>query len=245
MVAAVAVQLDSRAAYSALILANALSYLLTAVIAARLPHLAPVPTPPGASKRVALRDRRYLAFTALSALTGLQGDVLLFVLPLWIVGHTDAPHWLVGATALLNTLMVVALQVRTGRDVRTDTDAARLWRRAGWAFLAGMTLTAFATGQPAWLAALLLLLGMAVHTTGELWQAVGSFELRYSLAPAHAQGEYAGVLKLGTGIADALAPSLLALLCLTWGRPGWLLLGTVLALAGHAVPHLLREPRPA
>jgi hypothetical protein len=47
----------------------------------------------------------------------IQGQVLVFALPLWIVGHTHAPRWLVGASVLVNTGMVVALQVRASRGI--------------------------------------------------------------------------------------------------------------------------------
>ncbi|WP_307787395.1 MULTISPECIES: hypothetical protein [Streptomyces] len=80
------------------------------------------------------------------------------------------------------------LQVKASRGIDSNAAAARAWRRAGWAFLAGLSLIGFASRLPGWGAVLLILLGVGVHTLGELLHAAGSFELRYNLAPAHAQG---------------------------------------------------------
>ncbi|PYC88058.1 hypothetical protein C7C46_01875 [Streptomyces tateyamensis] len=171
----------------------------------------------------------------------LQGDVVLFALPLWIVGHTHVPRFVVGATGLMSTVLVVALQVRIGRHVTDSASAARAWRRSGWAFLAGMALMAVTGALPGGPAAVLVLAGVGVHTLGEILQAAGSFELRYALAPAHAQGQYSGVFGFGGGIAGVAAPALLGWLCISWGAPGWFLLGAVFVLTGSAVPWVVRR----
>ncbi|MDH6142689.1 MULTISPECIES: MFS transporter [Kitasatospora] len=240
LLAGLVVQIDSRTAYLCLVLGNAASFLASAAVVRRLPSVPPVPAPTGAGRRTALTDRPYLAFTVLDAITSLQGDVLLFATPLWIVGHTHAPRWFVGAVALLNTALVVVLQVKVGHGVENSAAAARSWRRSGWAFFVGLALVGLATGLPGWLAALLLLLGALAHTIGELWLAAGAFELRYHLAPAHAQGQYAGVSRLANGLVDVLAPTILSLLCIGWGTPGWLLLGGVFVTTGLLMPPLVR-----
>ena len=188
-----------------------------------------------------------MVVTALDGIMSMHGSVLVFALPLWIVGHTHAPRWFVGAGLLVNTVMVVLLQVRTGRDIDTNASAARAWRRAGRAFLAGLALIGFASGLPAWGAVLLILLGVGVHTLGELLHAAGSFELRYNLAYAHAQGQYSGVFRFGSGLASVAAPSLLAWACLDAGTPGWLLMGGLFLAVGPVVPRTVRwaeRPRP-
>ncbi|GAA1951971.1 MFS transporter [Kitasatospora viridis] len=240
LLAGLAIQLDSRGAYLCLVLGNALSFLASAAVVRRLPSVPPVAAPAGAPRRRALTDRPYLAFVALNGIASIQGDVLVFALPLWIVGQTQVPRWFVGATVLLNTVLVVLLQVRAGRGVETNAGAARAWWRAGWAFLAGAALIGAAAGRPGWFAAGLVLLGVTVFTVGEVLQAAGSFELRFNLAPAHAQGQYAAVAKWGSGLVGVASPSLLGLLCIGWRAPGWILLGAVLAAVGLAVPRVVR-----
>ncbi|MCX5401987.1 MFS transporter [Streptomyces sp. NBC_00102] len=248
VMAGVVVQVDTRGAYVALILANALSFLLCAAIVTRLPHLPPVREPepmsaseaPSASQWGVLKDLPYAVVTALDSLLSLQGHVLVFALPLWIVGHSQTPHWLIGACGVVNTLMVVAFQVRASRGVVDNASAGRGAVRSGVAFLLGMAAIAAAAGMPGWLAAVLIVAGVVVHTIGELWHAAASFELSFGLAPARAQGQYSGLQATGTGLASSLAPSVLALFCITWGVPGWLALGGVFVLAGLAMPSAVR-----
>jgi hypothetical protein len=118
--------------------------------------------------------------------------------------------------------------------------AAKIWRRAGLAFPAGMSLMAITAGLPGWTAILLIILGVAIHTIGELWQAAGSLELRYLLVPAHAQSQYSGVSRFGKGIATVIAPSAVGFLCITWGIPGWLLLGAIFAVVAATIPPVVR-----
>lgn len=236
-----AVQFDSRPAYLALVLANALSFVAAAAVVAALPALPPVPAPPRAGRWTALRDRGYVAVTVLDGVMSIHHQVLLFALPLWIVGHTDAPRWLVGATALVNTALVVLLQVRASRGVDSSDAAGRAVRRAGVAFLAGMAVVAATATLPTWLAVAGIGLGVCVHTVGELWHTAGSMELRFSLAPAHAQGQYMGVFGFGAGLANVVAPTVLALCCITWGAPGWLLLGGVFLVVGLVTPEVVRR----
>ncbi|HVB45012.1 MAG TPA: hypothetical protein VNF47_20240 [Streptosporangiaceae bacterium] len=93
-----------------------------------------------------------------------------------------------------------------------------------------------------------MLAGIGLHTVGELWYTAGSLELRVRLAPAHAQGQYSGVFGFGTGLAGAVAPSVLGLLCVTWGAPGWLLMGGFFVAIGLIMPKVVgwaERTRPA
>ncbi|PWU49585.1 MFS transporter, partial [Micromonospora globispora] len=55
-----------------------------------------------------------------------------------------------------------------------------------------------------------------------------------------AQGQYSGLFGFGSGLANVVAPSVLALLCITWGVPGWLLLGGIFVAVGLVVPLVVR-----
>ncbi|WP_084700811.1 MFS transporter [Streptacidiphilus anmyonensis] len=234
--AGVVVQLDTRAAYLALVLGNALSFAVSAAVVSRLPSLPPVKAPPGTSRWIALRDTPFVVVTVLDGIMSIQGYVLVFALPLWIVDQSHAPRWLVGASAVLNTGLVVLLQVKASRGIDSPSAAARAMLRSGVAFLIAMALIATTAGMPGWLAAALIAVGVVVHTVGELWTSAATFELNFSLAPAHAQGQYSGLFGLGPGLASAGAPSVLGLLCITWGAPGWLVMGAVFVVVGLAMP---------
>ncbi|MDX3533068.1 hypothetical protein PV721_01515 [Streptomyces sp. MB09-01] len=107
------------------------------------------------------------------------------------------------------------------------------------AFLVSCSLISLSGGIPAWAAATLLLTAVVLHTVGELWHAAG-FEVSFALAPQHATGQYLGVFGLGAGLTEASGPALLISLCITWGRPGWYVVGVLFALTGLAAPPAVR-----
>ncbi|MCT9090122.1 hypothetical protein N4G70_14780 [Streptomyces sp. ASQP_92] len=171
----------------------------------------------------------------------IQFKVLTVAVPLWLVIATTAPHWLISVTMLLNTVIVIAFQVRASRHVDTPASGAVAYRRSGVAFLVACAVISLSAGLPGWAAATLLLAAVVVHTVGELWHAAAGFELSFALAPRHATGQYLGVFGLGAGLADAAGPALLISLCITWGRPGWYVVGALFALAGLAAPAIVRR----
>ncbi|WP_406176669.1 hypothetical protein [Streptomyces sp. NBC_00996] len=96
-------------------------------------------------------------------------------------------------------------------------------------------------GIPTWAAATLLMTAVVIHTVGELWHSAAGFEVSFALAPEHATGQYLGVFGLGAGLAEAFGPTLLISLCITWGRPGWYVVGALFALTGLAAPLAVRR----
>lgn len=82
---------------------------------------------------------------------------------------------------------------------------------------------------------------VVIHTVGELWHSAAGFEVSFALAPEHATGQYLGVFGLGAGLAEAFGPTLLISLCITWGRPGWYVVGALFALTGLAAPLAVRR----
>lgn len=234
LAAGLAIHVGTRTAYLTLILGDAVSFLLTALVVARLPRIAPEPPPAGGPRWVALRDRGYLAVALLYGVLAIQYQVLTVVLPLWIVRHTHAPVWLISPLLLTNTVLVVFLQVRAGRGVRGLPEAVTITRRAGAVLVVSCVLFAAAGGLPVGLSVPTLFAAVAVHTLGEMWYAVASFEVGFGLAAPWAQGEYQGVFGLGSGGIMALAPIVLITLCVSWGWPGWLVLGCLLFAAAMA-----------
>ncbi|MGD3108680.1 MFS transporter [Streptomyces sp. YGL11-2] len=240
LAAGAAVQIDTDSAYRALILGNALTFLGSAAVLVKLPKLEPLPSPHEAGRWLALRDKPYVMFVVLDGIMWIQSEVLSFALPLWVVLRTEAPRWFVGLAIAVNTVMVVFLQIRTGRGIKGGTIAGRSIRRAGLAFLVGMSVIATASAVPGWAAVTIMMAGVALHTVGSLWHAAGSLELRFRLAPAHAQGQYSGVFGMGMGLCYVVAPSLLGLLCVTWGTPGWLVMGGIFVASGIAMPYVIQ-----
>ncbi|GAA2792498.1 MFS transporter [Kitasatospora sp. CM 4170] len=234
-----AVQTGTPAAYRLLVLGTAAAFAASAAVILLLPPVTPGPGG-GGPRWIALRDRRYLLLTAIDGVMAIQFKVLTVAVPLWLVAATAAPRWLVAGSMLVNTALVVGCQVRAGRGITSPVAGARAYRRAGVAFQLSCALFSLSAGTPAWAAAALVLTAVVIHTVGELWHAAGGFEISFALAPEHATGQYQGVFGLGAGLAEAVGPGLLIALCLTWGRPGWYVVGALLALTGLAAPLAVR-----
>ncbi|WP_432834186.1 MFS transporter [Dactylosporangium sp. CA-092794] len=234
--AGVALAVDTRPAFMALILADALTYLIAAALLSRL---APVPRTakrPEGPRLIALRDRPFLAFVALDGLLSTHFGVFEVALPLWIAHRTDAPHWLIAVVFLTNTTVVVLLQVRAARGTDHPTGAARAARRAGLALFAACALYALSGHAHHTVTITLLVVGALTHVVGELWHSASGWGISFGLAPPDAQGQFQGAYAIGMQFGQMLAPLVVTTLALGWGGPGWLLLGATFALAGAAMP---------
>jgi MFS family permease len=246
--AGAAVEINTQNAYRALFLGNALSCLIGVAVLSLLPKYEPLPGAHEESPLAALKDKPFVAYTALSGGMYMQYLVLNLLLPVWVVFHTNAPRWSISAFVIINTVIVVLFQVRVGKTVQTIGQGGAAFRRAGVVFLLSCSAIGLAGGLPAW-GALLLLAGAAVvHTYGELWHGSGMYALDFGLAPPHAQGQYQGLVSMGNFAGQALSPLILIGLVLSAGRLGFILLGAWFILLGLAAPAVARwgeRTRPA
>lgn len=244
----IAIQVGTPTAYHVLISVDAASFLAAWAVLRRLPHYDPVPAPATASRWGVLADKPFVAYTALAAAMNLEFFVITLMLPLWVLYHTHAPRWSIPMFSLINTILVVLLQVRIGGRVETPGQGGTAIRRAGVILLFSCAAIGLAKGLPGWAAVMLIAAGVCVHTVGEVWHTSGAFALNFGLAPAHAQGQYMGFVQLGAGISGAVAPLLLLGFVLSLGRAGLLGLGAYFALAGLLMPAVARwgeRTRPA
>ncbi|WP_180934696.1 hypothetical protein [Nocardioides ungokensis] len=60
----------------------------------------------------------------------------------------------------------------------------------------------------------------------------GQWGISMGLAPMDRQGQYQGFASLGFSISNVIAPTLITLLCIEWGRPGWWVMGGLVLAAG-------------
>lgn len=238
--AGLAVAADTRGAYIALILGNAASFALCAVLLLLLPPCPALAAPPRQRRRSAFADRPFLVFTALYGAMGLQYPVVSLLLPIWISQHTEAPRWTVAAVFAANSAFCVLLQTRIGSRIETPGDGGRAFRTAGLLFLVSCPMMALAAHTPVWAAAGLIVVAVFVHSLGEIWESSAGFALGFGLAPDHAQGQYQGLLGLGFSAGQALAPAILTTVVLGLGTVGWLLLAVFFAALGAAGPALAR-----
>ncbi|MFE0651967.1 hypothetical protein ACFVZH_25650 [Streptomyces sp. NPDC059534] len=147
--AAFAIQINTRPAYTGLILANAASFAFAGLIALLgVPNYRPLPRPKEHRQWSVLADRPYVSFVALSSAMGLQYQTVSLLLPIWLSAHTDAPRWTVAAVYAVNSGVCVLLRSRLGSTVETPRQGGRAFRLVGVFFAclgaAGPPLAAWA-----------------------------------------------------------------------------------------------------
>jgi MFS transporter len=239
--AAVALQLNTRPAYLAMIAADAVTFVVSAVLLRGIPVDAPrTARPAGGSRLGALTDPAFLAVTALNSVLAIQFSLLEVAVPLWIVGHTNAPAAMASAVLFANTVLVVLLQVRAARGTATVPSAARVARRAGLLLAAGCVVFGLAHGLPAVPAALVLLAAGVLETLGEVQSSAAGWAMSYELADPRSPGAYQGVFQSGASAAIMIAPALTTNTAVRFGLPGWLILAALFAVSGAALVPVCR-----
>lgn len=246
LVATAAIGQQSRAAFLALVAANAASYF---VIAAGLLRagVAKVAAPDRA-KRAAWRfvsDRRYIATGLLSGVLWVHVTLLFVALPLWFVEYTAMPRPLVGVLVAVNTLMAAVLGTQFAKSSDTVPGAARTALRAGVA-LAGFGVACDLARRPAPAAEAVILAFAAVIllSFAGLWQTASSWSLSYEMADPDRQAAYLSTFQLGYSLQAVAAPWIITNLVFRVNG-GWLLFSAVVVAAGALVRLPVRHYLPA
>ncbi|MDF3289775.1 MFS transporter [Streptomyces silvisoli] len=244
-IAAVGLAVGSIGACRALILGDALSFVLAAALVWRTreprdntvevvsAHDTTTDGWPAVRRSSPWRDRGYLLFVLLDIPMSTDDSVLNVGLPLWLVNHTSAPHALVPTLLIVNTVMVVVLQVRVSAWAEGPRLAARAVLLYGVAMSVCCAAVAAATGGGTWTAAVVLLAAALLVTLAELMRSVSSWELAVLLAPHGARARYLGVAGMSQSIQKSAGPPLLTGVVMAAGPAGWVVLGA--AVAGLSV----------
>lgn len=237
-----ALGIGTAAAYRGALALDALCFLGCALLLLRLPRAAPVAAVPasagvaaaGTGRPGILHDRPYVVVALLNAVLMLRLPLLSLVLPLWITERTDAPAWVASGLFVLNTLAVTLFQVRAARAVAGIDSALRALRLSGLVMLVCCAVFALSAGRSAGAAAAILVVGAVLQVIAEMQHSAGSWQLSFDLAPPERIGEYQGFFGTSVTVARTLGPLVLTTLLLDWGTPGWLLFGTLIAVAAFA-----------
>lgn len=242
LVGSVVLALGTRPAFTVALLLDAVAFVVAAVLLLGMPTEAPAVRPALAAPTGV--DRRFLVAAAVNAVLLLYMPLLSVVLPLWIVTETAAPPVTAALAFLLNTAGVVLLQGRAARKVRTVEEGGRAVRAGGLLLLPSVVVIGLA-GLPAeaWIATVLVLVGVAVETLAEVRFGAGSWALAFALAPVGAEGRYQATWNAGVPVARAVGPLLLTGAVLGTGPIGWIGLGLAFAAAGIGMERLSRSKR--
>jgi Na+/melibiose symporter-like transporter len=247
LLSAVALASGSRTAYTAIVLGNAASYLYAAWNFRRLPRApaaaAPSDAEPG-GYRIVLRNRRFLALSAVSGTLNLNSSILQIGMALWIVRETTAPAWIVGLLFTLNTVIVVALQVPASRGTESPRGLGRAYARGGFSLAACSALYVLAAHRGIALAVVLLVAATIVLTAGEMLTSAAEWAAPTILAPAHLRGRYLAAIRTATGVEDMAGPVAVSVALASGGRLGFAGLGALMLVAGLAGDAVARGAKP-
>ncbi|HEX4791399.1 MAG TPA: MFS transporter [Actinospica sp.] len=243
-IAAIGLAIGTADAYRVLILLDALSFAVIAVLVRRI-HAgtdargAAAVGPANATTTAdsapgPWRDAGYLGFVGLDVFMTTDDPVLNVGLPLWLLTRTSAPHGLIPVFLVVNTLLVVALQMRVSAATHGPYAATTAVGRYGLIMFGCCLCLAAAAECGPLLASLALLTAAALQTLAELMRSVSSWELAVSLAPAGARPAYLGVAGMSQSTQKCLGPLLLTGVVMAAGPVGWLGLGGLVAAASAA-----------
>ncbi|TCK64340.1 MFS transporter [Curtobacterium sp. PhB136] len=205
---------------------------------------------PDLGGRSPYRDIRFLGVTALTGVFGIQFGLFEVAVPLWVVGHTVAPDVLVSPLLLVNTAVVIALQVRMARGTGTIAGAGRAMRHAGWLMALACLLWAAAgwvrgdDWTAAAVAGAVLVVAALVHSLAEITSSAAGWSLSFEMAPADRVGAYQGVYGTGYAMGAMVAPAVVTLTAIDLGTLGWAVLAVVFLGAALGTAAIARRAAP-
>lgn len=211
--------------YHLVALVQVVSYLGAAALLTRVPvrHVpAPAASAPRAGMLVVLRDRRFMAFIAISVPISFAQDVFIWALPLYAGAHLHISPAVIGALAAWNTLLSALTQIpisRLQRGTRRAVSAAL------GSVLYAISFAAFALAG-ALPGVITLVVATTIYVLAERVQFPPLEALKLALAPAPRRGRYLAMYNMlcGGGTA-AVAPILFTLALATSPVLLWTALG--------------------
>ena len=225
--AGIALSINSAFGYQVAIILDGITFLIGAYIYTLVPHFPATLQDREKFDWSIFKDGRYLAATAMAAITNIQFVVQNVGIPIWIVRYTDAPRWWVSAMLIFNTAAVVLFQMRVSKRTQPLKDSANQYLFTGLLLAGACLLYAFAEGPSARIASVIFLIGMVLHVTAELIISMIHWQISFDLADETRQGAYYGIWTLGNGLSEIAGPMIVTFALVTLGKPGWLLLAVM------------------
>jgi MFS family permease len=177
-----------------------------------------------------VRDRGYMLLVAANGCFMLCSMLMGLGFALYATDGLGAPLWVVAATGIVGSAMLIGLQTRI-------TEATRTYRRtsvmmfAGGLWLIACVLLALAVALPGSIVVPYLLFATLVFTLSQLFYIPASRALAASMAPVAGRGRYIAMFELSYGVAAAAGPALFGLLYDATPAAPWLVMAGVVSVA--------------
>jgi hypothetical protein len=196
--------------------------------------------PESANRMVALKDIRFMVLALVNGFLTSYSVLIAAIVPLWVVTGTQAPDPTTAVVLIVNTGLVILLQVRATKNADTPEGPGRLLRMSGIAFFLACGSLTLSHDTGAVLAVALVVTATVFLTAAEMFQSAASWTLLSRLAVPRQRGAYSGVWGSGVRLQSVVGPA--AFVWLVAGRSGlgWLVIGLALLLLGVACPGLIR-----
>lgn len=267
-VGAIALALGTPEAYRTILVLGGLSYAASALLLLRLPDRVDAPrgaaraagagaadadaadadagsdaaaAPAAGPARGPWRDPRYLLFSALAAVFAIQFVVLSVGIPLWVAHDTVAPEYLVSIMIVVNTVLVIALQVPLSRGTHELRRAGTVAAVAGVLMALACVLYGASGGTSLVATVVLLVAASVLHALSEVLSQAGAWGLSFELADPRRAGAYQGMFSMTFAIASMVGPFLITWTAISMGFAGWLILAAMFLAAALGVTVIARR----
>ena len=245
VLAGLIVALNGIGGYRVLILANTLSFLLSAAFLwwyiddpqARIPSIGNREV---RGYRTVLADWPFLGLIACNVIFALCGMIVGVGLPIYATYALGVSTVVVGALFGVNTLLVVVAQTVVVRLMEPHR-RTRALIGASLAWLATYGLFILTLALPRAVVVPCLLAAMGLYTLGVLLYSPTGRALAAASGPAALRGRYVAAYEFSWGIAAALAPSLFGGLYAVGPVWPWIIVAGLAGLAALTIIYL--EPR--
>lgn len=237
-----AIGVGTYRAFAILLVCNALLFLATAAVLMGCPADKPTQRKAGGLSATTFRDVRLLVATVLDCLLALWQPLIAIAMPLWVVDHTDAPGYMVGALFAVNTVLCVCLQIPAGKASSTPARAACSYTCC--AALLALSCALFGTtgSTHGWLTPTLLVLALVTTSAAEVLQVGASWTISYAISPDALRSQYLSAFGLGrTAARNLIGPLLFTSVITMPGARGWIILGGFLLVVALAASPLFRR----
>jgi MFS family permease len=236
LVSGLAITIGTQAAYTSVVLANAVSFAVAFGLLLAVPatERSAQPRQTGSWLTV-LQDGPYRVLWLAQLVFSTAMMVLNFALPVYATTVLGLPGWVTGAVFTINTIMIglgqgIAVRAMTGRVRWWIMLLSNVFFAVSYDVLLGATVVGVTLGV------VVVLAGSVIYTLGELTGGPVTSALAAEAAPEHLRGRYLSLIQLAWNLSGTITPVAFAWLLDRGDQPIWFaMLALTVAGAGVSV----------